>query len=204
VAVQPPPAAEVDGAAFLDGRDALGGRRVHRAEQVVQRAPVHAAGTGHQPGRVSQVTRAALMHDDLGVRVHGGDVAHAAGVVQVDVRDHHRRQVLRADPQGGQRVTDHRRRRRGARLHQARPVAENQVAGRDALVTGHPGIDLVHIIPELGNAGGLRSVLSRVHATMVPDGAGRRRCPHRASGPAALVLRPRVVSERGRIVPLCG
>ena len=184
---------------------------LHGAEQPVQRVPVHLPGAGHQPGRVGQVPGAALVHDDLRARVHRGDVAGAARVVQVDVRHHHRGQVGRAEAERGQRVADHRRRRGGARLHQARPVAADQVAGRDARVAGHPGIDLVHIMPKIGNPRGLRSALGRVHATMVPDSAGGRgdapgagRMPAGPGGrpdAAAVALRLRVVSERGRIVP---
>jgi hypothetical protein len=98
------------------------------------------------------VPRAALVHDDPRRREHRGDVAGPARVVEVDVRDHDRGQVARADPEAGQGVADDRRGRRGPRFHQARPVAPDQVARGDPVVPGHPGVDLEHLVPERDRA----------------------------------------------------
>ena len=93
-----------------------------------------------------------------------------ARVVQVDVGDHHRGQVARARCPG-----------RPARPGPPAPTARcpsppgtagrpDQVAGGDALVSGHPGVDLVHVVPEPGNARAIaRLRVCRVHATMVPE-----------------------------------
>jgi hypothetical protein len=97
------------------------------------------------------VPRAALVHDDPGRREHGGDVSGAARMVEMDVRDHDRRQVVGPHPEPGQGVADHRGRRRGSRLHQARPVPPDQVAGGDPFVPGHPGVDLEDLVSQGGD-----------------------------------------------------
>jgi hypothetical protein len=85
---------------------------------------------------------------DLGRREHGGDVPRSAGMIQVDVGDHHGGQIPGADAQAAEGVPDHRRRRRGAGLDQARPLRPDQIAGGDLLVAGHPGVDFEHLVPE--------------------------------------------------------
>jgi hypothetical protein len=74
----------------------------------------------HQPARVGQVPRALLVHHDLRAAEHRGDVAHAARVVQVDVRDHDGSEVASPDPERGKRGLHDRRRRPG--FHQAGPA----------------------------------------------------------------------------------
>jgi hypothetical protein len=110
------------------------------------------------------MTCAALMNDDLGRGVHGGDVARAARVVEMDMRHDHGRQVTGADPEPGQRVPDHRRRGRGPGFHQARPVAPDQVPRRDPLVPGHAGVDLEHLVTQRGD------VRRFVHRVILADG----------------------------------
>ena len=70
---------------------------------------------------------AQFVDDDFGRRVQLRDVAGTAGVVQVDVGDHHSRQVGGTDPEGRQGVPHNRRGWRGAGFDQARPVAADQV-----------------------------------------------------------------------------
>jgi len=72
-------------------------------------------------------------------------------VIQVDVRHDDRCKFARPDAERGKRVTDSRSRRCGASLDQARPVAADQVAGRDPVVASHPRVDLVHLVPEIGD-----------------------------------------------------
>jgi hypothetical protein len=170
VAVQRPAAAQVHGPAFLDRPDALGGRGRQLAEQRVQGVAVHLAGAGHQAAGVGEVTRAALVHHDLRPREHPGDVAHAARVVQVDVRDHHRRQVGGPHAQPGQRVPHHRRRRGGSRLHQARPIGTDEISGGNLAVPRHPGVDLVHLVTERGDPGiAVPAEICLVHVGIVPE-----------------------------------
>jgi hypothetical protein len=107
---------------------------------------------------------------DLGLREHRGDVPGPAGVVQVDVGDHDGGQIPRADAQAGECVPDHRRRRRGARLDEARPLRPDQVAGGDLVVAGHPGVDFEHVIPERPDAAvAVRAAFCLVHGVIVPD-----------------------------------
>ena len=162
VAVQAAAAAEIDRSGVVQGHDAVGGDGREHAEEPVERVAVDHPGAGHEPARVGQVPRAPLVHDDLRPRVHRRDVAGAARVVEVDVRDHDGGEVPGADPEPGQGVADHRGGRRGPGLHQARPVAADQVARRDPVVPGHPGIDLEHLMPQRGN--------SVVHRVIVADG----------------------------------
>src|SRR6185437_14563192 len=112
--------------------------------------------------RSREVPCATLVHDDLRRREHRGDVAGAPRVIEMDVRDHDGGQVAGADPQPGEGIADDRRGWRGSRLHQARPVTPDQVAGGDPVVPGHPGVDLEHLVPERYRA------VSCCHAIIVP------------------------------------
>jgi hypothetical protein len=162
VAVQAPAAAEIDGAGVVESHDALGRNRGEHAEEPLERPTVDHPGTGHELARVGEMPCSPLVHHDLGRREHRGDVAGAARVIEMDVRDHHGGEVAGADPERSQRVTDHRRGRRGPRFHQARPVAPDQVAGRDPLVPRHPGVDLEYLVPER------RGPCSVCHVPIVP------------------------------------
>ena len=104
-----------------------GGNGSEHAEKPVERVAVDQPGAGHEPAGVGEVPRAPLVHDDLGRREHRGDVAGPARVVEVNMGDHDGGQVVGADPEPGQCVTDHRRGRRGPGFHQARPVGPDQV-----------------------------------------------------------------------------
>jgi hypothetical protein len=106
---------------------------------------------------------------DLGFREHRGDVSHPAGVVKVNMGDHDSGQVPRPDAQAGECVPDHRCRRRGARLDQARPLRPDQVPGGDLVVAGHPGVDLEHLMPERGDAIGGRAAFCLDHGVIVPE-----------------------------------
>ena len=173
VAVQPSPVPEVDAAHVVQRDDPVRGDRRQLPEKPVERGSVHRAGAGHQAARVGEVPCALDVHYDLRARVHGRDVAGAARVVEVDVRDHDRGQVRRSDPQGGERGPHYRRGRRGACFHEARPAAPDQVPGRYACVPGHPGVDLEDIAAEVGNVTiWIFSVAPSnvvTHPTIVPD-----------------------------------
>ena len=84
------------------------------------RSPNTRPGAVHQLARVGEVARAALVDDDLGRRIGRGQVADAAGVVEVDVGDRDRREVVRADAQRVECALHRGRRSRGAGLDQAR------------------------------------------------------------------------------------
>ena len=177
VAVQAPAAAEIDGSGVVQSHDAVGRDGREHAEEVVERVAVDQPRAGHELARVGEMPCSPLMDDDLGFRVHGGDVPGAACVVEVDVRHHHGREIAGADTEPGQGVTDHRRRGRGAGLYQARAVAPDQVARRDPVVPGHAGIDLVHLVPQRSDVRARRSL---VHRVIVADGQRRAAKP----GPA--------------------
>jgi hypothetical protein len=151
VAVQAAAAAEIDGPGVLQGHDAVGGDGREHAEEALERVAVDHPGAGHKPARIGEMPCAPLVDDDLRLWVQRRDVAGAAGVVEVDVRHHDGGEIPGADPEPGQGVADDRGRRRGPGLHQARPVAADQVARGDPVVPGHPGIDLEHRMTQRGN-----------------------------------------------------
>ncbi len=122
VALQLSPASQVDHARALDRANPVGRGRRERAEEGIEFVAVHHSRAGHEPGRIGQMPGAQFVHDDLSAGEHPGDIADAAGVVQVDVRDHDRGEVVRADAERGQGIPDHRSRGRGAGLDEARPV----------------------------------------------------------------------------------
>ena len=170
MAVQRTAAAEVDRAPLLDRPDALGRGGCQLAEQPVQVVAVDPPCAVHQAARVGEVAGAQFVDHDLRRREHPGDVAHAAGMVQVDVGDHHRGQVARPHAQRGERVPHHRRRRRRPGLHQARTVGEDQVSGGNLAVSRHPGVDLEHIVPQRGDPGvAVPAEICLVHVGIVPE-----------------------------------
>src|SRR5580693_2614178 len=87
------------------------------------------------------------------------------------MRHHDGREVGGADPEPGQGVTYHRRGRGGPGFHQAWPLAPDQVAGRDPVIPGHPGIDLEHLVSQRGDVRCLRVRDAFVHPSIVPDRA---------------------------------
>src|ERR1700735_5758487 len=105
---QPPAAAQVDHAPALDGADARGGGGGEYAEELVELVAVDHPRAGHQPLRISQVRGAALVHDNLRLGEHPGDVSRAARMVQVNMRHHDRGQVSRADAECGKSIADYR------------------------------------------------------------------------------------------------
>ena len=146
--MRPPPRSIAPDVA--EGADPGGVGRGEQPEDVVEDAPEDAAGAGHQPLGVDEVPGAALVDDDLGAGEHRGQRAHAAGVVEVDVRDDDRREVAGADAQRGERGLHDRRGRRGARLDQAGPVAADEVGRGDAGVAGHLRVEREDLVAELG------------------------------------------------------
>src|ERR1700733_5630486 len=87
------------------------------------------------------------------------------------MRHHDGREGGGADPEPGQGVTYHWRGRGGPGFHQARPLAPDQVAGRDPVIPGHPGIDLEHLVSQRGDVRFLRVRDPFVHQTIVPGRA---------------------------------
>src|SRR5690606_32802576 len=163
--------AQVDLAGLAHRADPAGVGGAHLAEEHVQLVAPDHPGRAHQPGGVGEVPGAALVHHDLGPGEHPGDVADAAGVVEVDVGDDDGGQVGGADAEGGQAVPEHLGRAGGADLHHAGPLGADQVAGGDARVAGHPGVDGEHLVAQCGDA--LLGGAARVHGTeSSPPGRG--------------------------------
>lgn len=144
---RPPP--EVHDALGADGADPLGSDRSQIAEESIHVVSEDPMGTREQLGRIDEVAGALLLNDDLGMREGRGDVAHAAGVIEMDVSDHDRGEILRADAEGGEGPDHLGRAARGSRLHQAWSAAADEVARGDALVSAHAGIDVEHVVPEI-------------------------------------------------------
>ena len=71
-----------------------------------------------------------------------GDVAHPAGVVEVNVGDHHPAEVTGAHPGGGERLDDGRGRGLGTGLDERRPRPLDQEAGGEPLHPPEQGVEL--------------------------------------------------------------
>ena len=157
--LEPPTAAEVDGVAVGEGAHArrVGGEQA--PEQLVEHRSEHPGSACQQAARVDEVAGAGRVHDHLRPGECRGQVADAAGVVEVDVRDHDRGEVVRPDAQGLERA-DHLVGRRGrARLDERRTLASDQVAGGDPVVPAHPGVDEPDVVPEVDRFRGAGRVL---------------------------------------------
>ena len=191
VAVQPPAVAEVHHAGVVQGPDPVGGNRREPAEQPVKRVPEGHLGARHEQARIGEMGRAPLVDDDLGPWVGGGDVAGAAGVVQVDVRDHHGRQVAGPDPERGQCPPHDRGRRGGPGLDQARTAAPDQVPGGDSRVPGHPGVDLEDLVTEIGDVR-----LVAIHPVIVLYSPNRHAGMYKSASPARETAGRRVKTGR--------
>ncbi len=147
--VEAPAVPEVDRADVAEHHQALLWNREEVAEQsvhVVAEDPVRA---GHELAGIGEVTSASLVHDDLRVREGCGDVADSAGVVEVDVRDDDGGEVGRVDAELGEGADDEIRGARRAGLDEAGPAAPDQVAGRDALVAAHAGVDVEDVAAQV-------------------------------------------------------
>ena len=81
--------------------DPLGRGRVEPAVERVEQGAVDPGGRVHQAGRVGQVPGPLLVHVDGGAGEGPGHVAHPAGVVEVDVGDHHPGQIDGPEAQAG-------------------------------------------------------------------------------------------------------
>ena len=99
--------ADRDLLAVVEHVEALGRRRVEAAVEGVEQRPVDAGRRVDEPRRVGQVPRPLLVHVHGGRGEGTGHVAHAAGVVEVDVRDSDPGQLGGADADLAQRGQQH-------------------------------------------------------------------------------------------------
>ena len=102
----------------------------------------------HELGRIGEVTRALLVHVDRRVRKGAGHVAHAAGVIEVDVGDGDARQVVGADAERVERSQQLRHRRLAAGLHQHGLGTLDEVAGGDRRPPAEQRVDLQHAVTD--------------------------------------------------------
>ena len=102
----------------------IGRRRVEPSVERVEQRAVDPGRRVDQPGGVGQVAGPLLVDVHRGPGEGPGHVAHTAGVVEVDVGDHHPGQVRGAHPEGVQRRQQDGHRGLAARLDQdrGRPV----------------------------------------------------------------------------------
>ena len=122
-------------------------------EGVEQVAVDHGRGVD-QPGRVDQVAGPLLVDVDGGLREGPGHVAHAAGVVEVDVGDHDVGQVVGRDAEVVQGGEQGGHRGLAAGLDQHRLGAVDQVPGGDPLPAPEEGVDLVDAVGDQLRHGG--------------------------------------------------
>jgi hypothetical protein len=128
-------ATEVEPVPVRDAEQPVGGdRRARAVDRVVERS-VDLPCRRVEPGRVVQVARPHLAHDDRGVREGRGDVPRAAGVVEVDVGEHQVREVVRVESELGEPPQDVVDGPRRTALDQCRAGRVEQVAGGHR---GHP------------------------------------------------------------------
>ena len=84
---------------------------------------------------------AALVHPDVGQREPPEERSHTARVIEVDVRDHHVRQIPRPHATTVESGDDHVAVGCGARLHQCGLVPAHQVDRVQLLLAGHPRVE---------------------------------------------------------------
>jgi hypothetical protein len=96
-----------------------------------------------QPRGVDEVGRAALVDVHVGVRAGLGEDARAAGVVEVNVREHDRREVRPGDADLVEGREDPVGVGADARVDDGGPVGLKQVDGAVAVGVVHTGVDVV-------------------------------------------------------------
>jgi hypothetical protein len=158
---EPPPAAEAHRVAVAQRREAVRRHRLERPPQPVHRVAVDPRGARQELGRVHHVRRAGRVHVEARARRLAQHRARRAGVIEVDVRDHHVRHAL--ERVTGRRDRGAQRRQRGARprLHEHEVVAVGEQERGD----------------RAGEA--LEAQVEQVHVGRERDGEGRR---HRRVG----------------------
>ena len=122
----------------------IGGCGRQAAVEAVQQLAVDHRRRPHQPFRIHQMPGALLVHVHGRFRERGGDVAHATGVVEVDVGDDDAGQVIGGHAEVGQLGQHGGERALTAGLDEARLGALDQVARRHLTPSTQPGVDLDH------------------------------------------------------------
>ena len=120
-----PSPAEVQDRPRLDRTDAVLRYRLQRPERRVEPVAEDAVGAGHQLRWVGEVPRALGVNDDVRLREQARHVAGCAPVVEMDVREDERCDVVRSQPKGAQPLGQGLRDRRGTGLDHGRPLAGN-------------------------------------------------------------------------------
>ena len=115
---------------------------VEPAVEGIEQWPVDERRRLDEAGRVNQVPGALFVDVDGRRRKGPGHVPHPTGMVEVDVRHGHPRQVSGADPECVQRVQQCRHRALAPGLNQHRSAAFDQVAGGHPLPPAQEGVDL--------------------------------------------------------------
>lgn len=150
--IQAPTCAEVDTADLTQGHDPVSGRGLEVTEELIHDGAEDPMGTGDESRRIHEMSRALLVDDHLRPREGSGDIANAAGVVKMDVGDHHGAQVIRPDPQLPEGFHDGRGAEGCARLNETWTIRSDEVPRRNAGVSPHEGVDLEDVIVQRRDA----------------------------------------------------
>src|SRR4051812_33593586 len=97
VAAQTPPITEVDAVDVVESANARRRCGQQVAENPVHHLAVHAPGRRDEAFGRHEMTGTALVYDDFRVGEGGREVTDAAGVIEVDVRHHDRREISGTD-----------------------------------------------------------------------------------------------------------
>ena len=131
-----------DHVAVVHGAEPVGGRRLDPAEERAgPLGPVDALDTRHEPRGVHEVRGSPLVHPDRRPRIGAHKRPHAAGVVQVDVRHHNVRQIIRSDPQLSQSFADGLSRQAWSGLDQRGLLPMQQVGRGHEVTPDHLRVD---------------------------------------------------------------
>ncbi len=103
---------------------------------------VDLCGRCDEAARVGQVPGPALVHVHRRLGKGPGHVSHTPGMVEVDVGDHHPRQLPGRDAERFELGEQHGHARLAAGLDQHRGVAGDEVAGGDVLPPSEQCVDL--------------------------------------------------------------
>ena len=136
------PAADVERVAVIEDPESLRRNGCHGSEQRGHAfLAVHACRAAHQARRIRQMLRTAFVDPHGGVREPGGERAHPARMIQVDVREHDVRERVGCDAERVERACHRLDGRARTRFHQRRLVRGEEICGRIALASSHERVD---------------------------------------------------------------
>ena len=145
----------------------------------------------HQARGIGEVARSAFVHDNCCLRVGPGDISDPTRVIEVDMGNHHRGEIMGTDTESRQGGHHGGGAEGSSRFNESGPVSPNEVASGDARVPAHLRVYLEDVITEVNDPRLAGLFRRRIHRLILSDlftgrfdgDDGVRGCLHRSCRP---------------------